>query len=371
MLEASSHNSQAFNEMLRKILTNRSDLITIEDGDKVGKILGNLYKDNPQGLIKGLQSPNKAYRLCCVVALDTIEDRKVAFDIMDNVLDNEEPDILKRIVKTLAKFFFFDDFRLKGALTEFFLGVGILITEPLTEYIQTLENEIDKKALVDLIESVGGTVSADALLSKGQHKVMLSDNHLDEVLEKRRMALEELEKYDELIKESHTKELSIMFTDVKGFTSFSSKASLSEIMSMVKQHDEILKPVFLKYGGEPLKKIGDAFLVVFEEHNNALLAAMEIQKKLVEYNNTAPEERKLAVRITINTGSVIRTENDVMGDPVNLASRLEGITDAFEILISEFTYEKIDRNIFTLEDNGAHEFKGISRPINTYKVKWS
>ena len=142
-------------------------------------------------------------------------------------------------------------------------------------------------------------------------------------------------------------------------------------MSMMKQHDEILQPVFQKYGGEPLKKIGDAFLVVFEEHNNALLAGMEIQRKLVEYNNTAPQERKLAVRITINTGSVIRTENDVMGDPVNLASRLEGITDAFEILISEFTYNKIDKNIFELEDNGAHQFKGISRPINTYKVKWS
>ena len=140
---------------------------------------------------------------------------------------------------------------------------------------------------------------------------------------------------------------------------------------MVKQHDEILKPVFLKYKGEPLKKIGDAFLVVFEEHNNALLAAMEIQQKLVAYNNTAPDERKLAVRITVNTGSVIRTENDVMGDPVNLASRLEGITDAFEIVISEFTYSKIDKSIFTLENNGAHEFKGISRPITTYKVKWS
>ena len=233
------------------------------------------------------------------MALDSIEDRKIAFDIMDNVLEYEEPDILKRIVRLLAKFFFIDDFRLKGALTDFFLSVGLTIVEPLTDYLQTLENEFDKKALVDLIESVGGTVSQDALRSKGQHKVMLSDNHLDEVLEKRRMALEELEKYDELIKESHTKELSIMFTDVKGFTSFSSKASLSEIMSMVKQHDEILKPVFLKYGGEPLKKIGDAFLVVFEEHNNALLAAMEIQKKLVEYNSTAPEERKLLILVLL------------------------------------------------------------------------
>ena len=370
MLEASDHNSVEFAEMIKKTLNNRSELISIEDSARVGKLLGNLYKDSPEGLIKGLHSNSKAYRLCCVVALDSFDERGVAFGIIDNVLENEEEDVLKKIVKVLAKFFFLDDFRLKGILTDFFINLGELITEPLVEHISTLENEIDKKALVDLIESVGGTVSSDVLLSKGQRKVMLSDNHLDEVLEKRRMALEELEKYDELIKESHTKELSIMFTDVKGFTAFSARASLSEVMSMMKQHDEILQPVFEKFGGESLKKIGDAFLVVYENHNNALLAAMEIQRKLVEYNNTVPQERKLAVRITVNTGSVIRTENDVMGDPVNLASRLEGITDAFEIVISEFTLAKIDANIFELEDNGAHQFKGISRPIETYKVKW-
>ena len=371
MLEASSHDSPEFADMLKEMLNKRSDLITINDVDRVGSILGNLYKQNPNGLIKGLGSESKAYRMCCVIALDSFEDRKLAFDLMDNLLENEEVDVIQRAVKVLSKFFFYDDFRLKGALTDFFLNLGKIITEPLTEYIQTLENEFDKKAIVDLIESVGGEVSPDVLRSKGAQKVMLSDNHLDEVLEKRRMALEEIEKYDELIKESHTKELSIMFTDVKGFTAFSSKASLSEVMSMLKQHDEILKPVFEKYGGEALKKIGDAFLVVFENHNNALLAGMEIQRKLVEYNDTVPQERKLAIRITINTGSVIRTENDVMGDPVNLASRLEGITDAFEIVISEFTLAKIDRSIFELEPYGAHEFKGISRPIETYKVRWN
>lgn len=370
MLEASSHNSPAFAEMLKNTLHKRSDLITIEDVDRVGKILGNLYREEPSGLIKGLKSNSKAYRLCCIIALDSLDDRKIAFDIMENLLEDEEIDVIQRAVKVLAKFFFYDDFRLKGALTDFFLNVGKHIVEPLIEYIPSLENEFDRKALVDMVESVGGTVPNDILLGNGHQKVMLSDNHLDEVLEKRRMALEEIEKYDELIKESHTKELSIMFTDVKGFTAFSSKASLSEVMSMLKQHDEILKPVFEKYGGEALKKIGDAFLVVFENHDNALLAGMEIQRKLVEYNNTVPQERKLAIRITINTGSVIRTENDVMGDAVNLASRLEGITDAFEIMISEFTLEKIDKSIFELTSNGAHEFKGISRPIETYKVKW-
>jgi class 3 adenylate cyclase len=141
-------------------------------------------------------------------------------------------------------------------------------------------------------------------------------------------------------------------------------------MSMLKQHDEILKPGFEKYQGEALKKIGDAFLVVFENHNNAVLSAIEIQRQLKKFNEGIPDERKLAIRIAINSGSVIRTENDVLGDAVNLASRLEGVGDAFEIVISEFTYERIDRNIFELEVHGEYLLKGLEKPVKAYRVRW-
>lgn len=370
MLETASKNKPEYLQMLDRLLNRRSEVITLDDVDRVGKILGHVYYNNPDGLVQGLSSPSKAYRFCCIIAMDSIEDRRIAFAIMEKLLPDEEPDVVQRAVKTLARYFFHDDFRLKGAITDFFLSLGQLITQPLTEHIETLENEIDRKALVDLIESVGGTVSPDLLRPRGESKVVLSDNHLDEVLEKRRQVLEELEKYDQLIQVSHTLDLSIMFTDVKGYTAFSAKASLSEVMSMLKQHDEILKPVFEKYTGEALKKIGDAFLVVFENHNNAILAAIEIQRKLAAFNQTVPEERQLAIRIAVNSGSVIRTENDVLGDPVNLASRLEGVADAFEIVISENTLQRINRQIFDIEPYGSHQLKGIDKPVNAFKIKW-
>ncbi len=370
MLETASHGRPEFLRMLDQLLNRRSEVITLADVDRVGKILGHVYHSNPEGLVQGLTSPSKAYRFCCIIALDSIEDRRIAFSIMETLMPNEEPDVMKRAVKTLARYFFHEDFRLKGAVTDFFLSLGKLITEPLCEHIETLENEIDRKALVDMIESVGGAVDPALLRPKGEAKVVLSDNHLDEVLEKRRQALEELEKYDQLIKVSHTLDLSIMFTDVKGYTAFSSKASLSEVMSMLKQHDEILKPVFEKYSGDALKKIGDAFLVVFENHNNAILAAIEIQRKLAAFNQTVPEERQLAIRIAVNSGSVIRTENDVLGDAVNLASRLEGVADAFEIVISENTLQRINRQIFEIEPYGTHQLKGIEKPVKSFKVKW-
>ncbi|MDN5278010.1 MAG: adenylate cyclase [Clostridiales bacterium] len=370
MLETAKSSNPPFLEMLDRLLKKRSEVITVEDVDKVGAILSYVYRKNPDGLVQGLNSPSMAYRLCCIIALDSIDDRKIAFSIMETLLPDEEPPVIKRAVKTLARYFFHDDFRLKGAVTDFLLSLGMIIKEPLIEYIEELENEIDRKALVDLIESVGGEVDPNLLRAKGEAKIVLSDSHLDDVLERRRAALEELEKYDEIIKTSHTMDLAIMFTDVKGYTAFSSKASLSEVMSMLKQHDEILKPVFDKYSGEALKKIGDAFLVVFENHNNAVLAAIEIQRQLNAFNTNIPEERRLAIRIAINSGSVIRTEGDVLGDSVNLASRLEGIGEAFEIIISENTLQRINRSIFEIEDYGQHQLKGIDNPVKAYRVKW-
>ncbi len=370
MMVIAAQKKPEYLKMLDHLLNKRSEVITLDDVDRVGKILGHVYQNHPEGLVQGLTSPSKAYRLCCIIALDSIDDRRIAFSIMETLLPNEEVDVIHRAVKTLARYFFHDDFRLKGAITDFFLSLGTMITKPLSEYIEELENEIDRKSLVDMIESVGGTVDPELLRPKGEAKVVLSDNHLDEVLEKRRQALEELEKYDELIKTTHTLDLSVMFTDVKGYTAFSAKASLSEVMSMLKQHDEILKPVFEKYSGDILKKIGDAFLVVFENHNNAILAAIDIQRKLNAFNASVNEERKLAIRVAINSGSVIRTENDVLGDTVNLASRLEGIGDAFEILISEYTLQRINRQIFEIEAHGEHMLKGIDKPVKAFKVKW-
>ena len=370
MLELAKSGQSEHLQMLDRILKKRSEVITLEDVDRVGTILAHVYRTNPDGLVQGLTSPSMAYRLCCIIALDSIDDRKIAFSIMETLLPDEEPEVLRRAIKTLARYFFHEDFRLKGAVTDFLLSLGKIITEPLVEFIEELENEIDRKALVDLIESVGGAVDPSILRAKGEAKVVLSDTHLDEVLERRKAALEELEKYDEIIKSSHTLDLAIMFTDVKGYTAFSSKASLSEVMSMLKQHDEILKPVFEKFSGEALKKIGDAFLVVFENHDNAVLAAIEIQRQLHNFNSHLAEERRLAIRIAINSGSVIRTENDVLGDSVNLASRLEGIGDAFEIIISENTLQRINRSIYEIEDYGNHQLKGIDKPVKAFKVKW-
>ncbi|HOY68655.1 MAG TPA: HEAT repeat domain-containing protein [Candidatus Ozemobacteraceae bacterium] len=370
MLIFASPDHQGFGLMLAELLKTRSEIIKVEDIERVGKVLGLIFKTRPEGILQGLSSPSMAYRLCCVVALEQIDDKRVAFALMDNLNTRDAPDVIQRAVKILARYFFSEDFRLKGAVTDFLLSLGMVIVKPLSEYAATIENDIDRKALVDLIESVGGTVDQALLRKKGEQKVVLSDDHLDNVLERRKQAMAELEKYDRIIQEAHTLDLTIMFTDVKGYTAFSSKASLSEVMSMLKQHDEILVPIFEKHAGKVIKKIGDAFLVVFEQAPKALLAGINIQRQLQTYNATVPEERKLSIRVAINTGSVICRENDIFGDAVNVAARLEGVADAGEIVISEATAGKVDATIFELVPYGEHKLKGIEKPVKTFRVTW-
>lgn len=370
MLQIALAQRPQFNAMLAELLRTRSQVIREADVELVGKIMGVIFKSRPEGIIQGLSSPTMAYRLCSVVALEQIEDKRIAFALMDNLRATEDPIIVKRAVKILARHFFSDDFRLKGAVTDYLLNLGKIISEPLNEVVCSIENEIDRKALVDLVESVGGIMDPNSLKKKGAAKVQISDAVLDDVLERRKRAMEELEKYDKIIQTSHTQELTIMFTDVKGYTAFSSKASLSEVMSMLKQHDELLMPILEKHTGRVLKKIGDAFLIVFEQPAKAVLAAIEAQRKLREFNSEVPDERRLAVRIAINTGPVIRKEADVFGDAVNVASRLEGIADAEEIVLSEATFKHVDSGVFDIIPFGEHQLKGIEKPVKTYKVNW-
>jgi class 3 adenylate cyclase len=356
--------------MISDLLSNRSEVIQIDDVERVGKILGLIFKSRPEGILQGLSTTNMAFRLCCVVALEQIKEKKIAFAIMDNLNVTDDPTIVKRAVKILLQYVFSDDFRVKGAVTDYLLNLGNIIQEPVNELLPNLENDIDRKVLVDLVESVGGVIDPNSLRKKGEQKIILSDSRLDDVLDRRKKAMEDLDKYDRIIQASHTQELTIMFTDVKGYTAFSSRASLSEVMGMLKQHDDILIPILDKHSGKILKKIGDAFLVIFEVPSKALLAGIEIQRKLKEYNSGVSAERQLAVRIAINTGPVIRRESDVYGDAVNVASRLEGVADAEQIVISETTFEKIDQQIFEVFDHGQHRLKGIEKPLQTYRVKW-
>lgn len=166
-----------------------------------------------------------------------------------------------------------------------------------------------------------------------------------------------------------TRNLSIMFTDIKGFTQRTSASSREAMKALLAQHERLLVPVFTHFGGTIVKTIGDAFLVHFESPTDAVLCGVTIQEVLRQYNaQQQGEVERLEVRVAINVGEVELTEHDVMGEAVNIAARLEGVTEAGEVWFTDAVYQTMNRSEAPSAEVGERLFKGIPHPIRVYRV---
>ena len=165
-----------------------------------------------------------------------------------------------------------------------------------------------------------------------------------------------------------TKHLTIMLTDIKGFTPKTSKISREKLEKLLDMHEKLIPPVFKKFGGRIVKTIGDAFLVTFNSPTDAVLCGMEIQNVLEKHNEMVAEEDQLEVRVAVNSGEVTIKNNDVFGEAVNIAARLEGIADAGDIYFTEAVYLSMNKSEIPTAVVGHRHFKGIPEDIKVYKV---
>ena len=165
-----------------------------------------------------------------------------------------------------------------------------------------------------------------------------------------------------------TANLAIVFTDIKGFTERTSKQTLEQNEKLLTTHNELLAPLFKGLGGRIVKTIGDAFMVTFESPTSAVLAGIAVQDSLWAYNQKAVPEEQLHVRVAINVGEVRLEGNDVFGEPVNIAARVEGVAEADEVTFTEAVYLSMNRADVPAEELGRFELKGIPEQIRLYKV---
>ena len=165
-----------------------------------------------------------------------------------------------------------------------------------------------------------------------------------------------------------TKHLTIMFTAIKGFTSKTSAKSRNQVEAMLELHDNLVRPVFKEYGGKVIKTIGDAFLATFESPTDAVQCGMEIQKVLEKHNKESEEKDQIEVRVGINSGEVHVKENDVFGEAVNIASRIESIAKPGEIYFTEAVFLSMNKREVPSAEIGYRHLKGIPSEIKVYKV---
>lgn len=165
-----------------------------------------------------------------------------------------------------------------------------------------------------------------------------------------------------------TKNLTIMFTDMKGFTQRTSVGSRKQVERLLDIHNEIVKPVLRSYGGDLIKTIGDAFLVVFESPTDAVLCGMKIQESVANHNATAAADERFEIRIAINSGEVHLKDGDVFGEPVNVAARIQSIAEPAEVYFTEAVYLTMNKNEIPSSEVGQRHLKGIPEQIKVYKV---
>jgi len=162
--------------------------------------------------------------------------------------------------------------------------------------------------------------------------------------------------------------LTVMFTDMKGFTQRTSAQSRSATLDLLKRHRELLLPVIVRFGGRLVKGIGDAFLVTFESPTDAVLSGIALQETLRTHNATLSSEESVEIRVAINTGEVLVEDGDVYGEAVNIAARIEGIAEPNEVYFTESTYLSMNRSEVPSAEIGYRILKGIPDRIKVFKV---
>lgn len=175
------------------------------------------------------------------------------------------------------------------------------------------------------------------------------------------------EKYSET-KEVKSEILTIMIMDLAGYTKRTAFLPRDEFNELHDIFDALSLPVFKKFEGWVVKKIGDAFLVAFKSATEALHCAIELQNRFIEYNRNCEPKERMHIRVVVNSGEVLIKNNDVYGDAVNTAARVEGIAKAGDIVFTGSTYLAMNKAEIPYMHLGSFKLKGVRNPVRLFKV---
>jgi TolB-like protein/pimeloyl-ACP methyl ester carboxylesterase/Tfp pilus assembly protein PilF len=160
----------------------------------------------------------------------------------------------------------------------------------------------------------------------------------------------------------------IMFTDLVAYTAMTQNNERLA-MELLAQHNQLLRSIFPRHRGREVKAIGDSFLVEFQSALEAVQCAVEIQQALHKHNLDAPPERRVNVRIGIHVGDVIRRGGDILGDAVNISSRIQPLAEPGGICISEQVYYQVSNKIeLAAVKLEKQQLKNVTMPIDVYRL---
>jgi class 3 adenylate cyclase len=163
----------------------------------------------------------------------------------------------------------------------------------------------------------------------------------------------------------NTQVLTVFFADIAGSTERSTTAQMSSFLQLIKAFEDIVSSSLAANRGTIVKKYGDGILAVFKHPLNAVIAALAVQSRIAEYNAMRVEQEKFHVRIGLNTGPVIRKDNDIFGEVVNVASRMQSAATPGDVLLPQSTFEEV-KDYVRCTELGRIQVKGIKEAMTAY-----
>jgi TolB-like protein/class 3 adenylate cyclase len=163
--------------------------------------------------------------------------------------------------------------------------------------------------------------------------------------------------------------VAILAADVVGYSRLMERDEAGTLAELKIRRKEVLRPLVAKYQGRIFKVTGDGVLVEFPSAVNAVQCAVDLQHGMAAANGGLSEDCRIALRIGVNLGDVMVEGNDLYGDGVNIAARLEALADEGGILVSGTAYDHIKNNIkVRFDDLGTQILKNIAEPVRIYRV---
>src|SRR5215217_195742 len=163
----------------------------------------------------------------------------------------------------------------------------------------------------------------------------------------------------------------ILAADVVGFSRLTGADEDRTLARLRALRSDLIDPTIAVHRGRVVKRTGDGVIVEFRSVVDAVRCAIEIQNSMIERNAGLPEDRRIEFRVGIHVGDVVQEEDgDLMGDGVNVAARLEGISAPGAICLSEDAYRQVKGRLeVAVTDLGSTQLKNIAEPVRTYSVQ--
>ena len=161
----------------------------------------------------------------------------------------------------------------------------------------------------------------------------------------------------------------IVAADVVGYSRLMGQDEAGTLAQLKALRDEVFVPKVAEYGGRIVKLMGDGILIEFPSAVDAVQHAIDVQQAIGHRGKSVPEERRFELRMGINVGDVIVDGDDIYGDGVNIAARLETFSDPGKICVSLMVREGVRGKLdITFDDLGEQSLKNIAEPVRIYSI---